>query len=190
MKSIAILRRAFLSLLPVVVQAAPLHAQTPAMTFAELRTSLQLREGESIEVIENNGSGYKARMNAISDSTLGITADGVRRDLAETQVREIRHKRPEKWWNGMLIGLGAGLAAAAVGVSTECGSNDSECSAITTAVFVPVFSGIGMGAGAAIDFAIKKQEAVFARPGNESRSLRITPILSKKTAGVAIVLGF
>jgi hypothetical protein len=78
-------------------------------------------------------------------------------------VREIRHRKPDKWWNGMLIGLEADAVATIVGVTTACSPNDAECDAIATAVFLPIFAGIGMGTGAAIDFAIKKHETVFSR---------------------------
>jgi hypothetical protein len=187
----AILNRILLAWL--LLWGAPLQLraqQTPATTFEELRSSLKLKEGESIDVTEDNGSKYKARLAAITDRTLAITANGVRRDLMESQVREIRRRRPDRLWNGMLIGMGAGIAAAAVGVAGQCGANDSECTAITTAVFVPVFAGIGLGAGAAIDFAIRKHETVFARPGGGNSTINIAPILAGRTAGVRVLLSF
>jgi hypothetical protein len=191
MKVNRMLGRTIWSLLALIGLAAPLRAQIPAASFEELRTSLKLKEGEKIEVTEDNGTKYKARFNALSGDTLVITANGAPRDLTESQVREIRHRRPDKWWNGMLIGMGAGIGAGIVGVATTCSPNDSECEAIATAVLVPAFAGIGMGAGAAIDFAIKKHETVFARSGVAAKgSVRISPILNKKTAGVSVALQF
>jgi hypothetical protein len=191
MKVNRMLGRTIWSLLALIGLAAPLRAQIPAASFEELRTSMKLKEGEKIEVTEDNGTKYKARLNALSGHTLVITANGKPRDLTESQVREIRHRRPDKWWNGMLIGMGAGIGAGIVGVATTCSSNDSECKAIATAVLVPAFAGIGMGAGAAIDFAIKKHETVFVRSGVAAKSsVRISPILNKKTAGVSVALQF
>jgi hypothetical protein len=184
------LKRISLVWLALIGLSVQLQAQAPAATFAELRSRSILDEGESIELTDDNGTIYKARFAAITGNTLVITANGVRRDLMESQVREIRHRRPDKWWNGMLIGLGAGLGAAVVGVASECGPNDSECSAITTAVFVPVFAGIGMGAGAAIDFAIRKRETVFTRKVAANRSLQFSPILAHRTTGVRVLLRF
>jgi len=179
------------SLFTVVLLAIPLQAQTPAGTFEELRDSLKLKEQETIEVTEESGAKYKAKVAAVSEGKIIITVDGQRREVAESQVREIRHRRPDKWWNGMLIGMGAGVASALVGVGTVCGWNDGECEVIASAVFLPTFAGIGMGAGAAIDYAIKKHETVFARSGSEiNRNLRVSPILGKKTAGVNVSYRF
>jgi hypothetical protein len=186
-----ILRVPLAVLLAVSALVTPLRAQTPASTFEELRANLKLKEKETIQITEDNGAKYNARVASISGQTLTITAKGIQRDLTESQVREIRHRRPDKWWNGMLIGLGAGVAATVVGVTTACGSNDPECDAIATAVFLPAFAGIGMGAGAAIDFAIKKHETVFARSSSTtSRSIRISPVLNKGNAGVRVAFGF
>jgi hypothetical protein len=179
------------SLFTVVLLAIPLQAQTPAGTFEELRDSLKLKEQENIEVTEESGEKYKAKIAAVSEDKIIITVDGQRREVTESQVREIRHRRPDKWWNGMLIGLGAGIASAVVAVPTVCGLNDDECTIIAAAVFLPTFAGIGMGAGAAIDYAIKKHETVFARPTTgTNRNLRVSPILGKKTAGVNVSYTF
>ena len=171
--------------------ATSIWAQTPVSTFKELQASMQLKDNESIEITEQNGTKYKAKLAGISEQAIAIMAKGTRRELSESQVSAIRHRRPDKWWNGMLIGLGAGLAAAVVGVTTECGSNDSECQAITAAVFIPTFAGIGMGAGAAIDFVIRKHETVYARSGpGTNRGMRISPILNNGNTGVSVTFGF
>lgn len=184
------LKCALCLLLVLTASTASLRAQAPARTFEELRTRLTLMEGESIEVIEDSGTSYRARLAGITERALLITTNGVRRDLAESQVREIRYRRPDKLWNGMLIGLGAGVAAALVAISGECGSNDSECSAITAAAFVPLFAGIGLGAGAAIDVAIRRQETVYQRPAGGTSQSGISPILARRAAGVRVSLNF
>jgi len=184
-----LLRRA-LSVCGLIGLATSIWAQPPVSTFKELQAGMKLKDNESIEITEQNGTKYKAKLAGISDQAISIIAKGTRRDLSESQVREIRHRRPDKWWNGMLIGLGAGLAVAAVGVSAQC-SNDSECQAIATAVFVPTFAGIGMGAGAAIDFAIRKHETVFARSrSGTNRGMHISPILNNGNTGVRVTFGF
>jgi hypothetical protein len=170
-----------------------LRAQStaPAETFDELRTGQKLKQGETIEVTETSGETYKAKIASVSRESLRISRQGIERDLTESQVREIRHRRPDKWYNGMLIGLAAGVGAAVVGVSSECGTHDPECEVIASAVFFPTFAGIGMGAGSAIDFAIRKYDTVYARTGQATnRSLRISPILGKSKAGVRVSFGF
>jgi hypothetical protein len=186
-----ILASVFWSFLMLSAPTRPLRAQTPAATFEELRANLKLREQESIEITEASGAKYKAKIASISERTMVVTAKGIQRELTESDVREIRHRRPDKWWNGMLIGLASGIAAVPVGVGAACGWNDGECEAIAAAVFLPTFAGIGMGTGAAIDFAIRKHETVFARPGTgTNRNLRLSPIVGKKTAGIRVSFGF
>jgi uncharacterized protein YcfJ len=34
--------------------------------------------------------------------------NGQRRDLPQSAVKEIRHKRPERWWDGLVIGMVVG----------------------------------------------------------------------------------
>jgi hypothetical protein len=178
-------------LLMGLTPALQAQATAPAQTFEELQSGLKLKEGETIEITEASGRQYKAKIAAISRESLKIEMNGIERDLKESQVVEIRHRRPDKWYNGMLIGLGAGVGAAVIGVYKACGPNDPECSAIASLAFFPTFAGIGMGTGAAIDFAIKKYDTVYARPGLGSiRSLRIAPIVSRNTAGVSVSLGF
>jgi len=168
----------------------PLQAQTSANTFEGLRSSLKLKAGESIEITEDNGQKYKAKIAAISDRSIVVTRKGDQRELVESQVLQIRHKKPEKWWNGMLIGIGSGLAAAAVGVGIACDLPDPECQAIVGSIFVPTFAGAGAGIGAAIDRAISKHETVYSRSGVSLERMRVTPILGKNTAAVRVSFGF
>jgi hypothetical protein len=169
----------------------PIHAdaQAPATSFEELRSSFKLQPGQSIEITDDAGRHFKARLAEISSRSLGVVVDGQRRDIQESAVREIRQRRPDKWWNGMLIGLGAGAATGFGIAATTCG-NDSECRFYATLVAVPVSAGIGAGAGALIDFAIKKHDTIFARPGAAGRGLTISPILSPDKKGVKLAFSF
>jgi hypothetical protein len=174
----------------LAISESRLQAQTPpAATFEELQTGLMVKQGDTIEVTENDGSKYKGKIAAFSGSAFTITGRGFKRDLTESRVSRITVRRPDKLWNGLLIGAVAGTAASLVAVATACGGNDSECSAIATAVFLPIFAGGGAGIGAVIDSAIKKQDTVFVRP-NASTGVRISPILDKQTVGVRLAFKF
>jgi len=125
------------------------------------------------------------------EGMISVTSENMPRDLTESQVREIRRRRPDVWWNGTLIGAGAGLAASAIAVNQTCGGNDPECEAIAGLVFGVAFVGGGMGAGALIDFAIRQHETVFSRANNgTNRSFQVSPILGKKSAGFRISFKF
>jgi len=177
----------------------------PASTFQDLRAGLKLRENETIEVTDPTGFKYKAKVFGITDRTMVVTTGGVRRELTESDVREIRYKRPDGLGNGMGYGLLAGLGAATAGVFMACGSNDSECQTIAALVFFPTFAGAGIGAGALIDAAIRKNETVFARPSSSiNRGFTVAPIYllaapcracirsahGGKTAGISVKFGF
>ena len=190
MNSNRTLKRTLFGLVLLAATVLPLHAQAPATTFEELRTSLKLKEGESIEITETSGQKYKARLGAISAGSMVVTRKGDRRELVESQVLQIRQKRPEKWWNGMLIGIGSGLAVAAVGIGIACDSPDPECQAIVGLAFIPTFAGAGAGIGAAIDRAISKHDTVFTRSGLSLRRMQVAPILGKNTAAVRVSFGF
>lgn len=165
-------------------------AQGPASSFEELRSRLKLSEGESVQITEDSGKRFKAKIAAISEHAISVTVGGVRRELPESSVWEIRRRRRDVWWNGMLIGLGTGAAIGAVSAFASCG-NDTECQYYAAAVGIPLFAGIGAGAGAGIDFAIRKHETIYARPNAPGRrGLRISPILSKEAKGARVSFSF
>ena len=69
-----------------------LHAQAPATTFEELRDSLKLTDKESVEITDDTGFKYKARVIAITDRAITVTAKGVQEATAfyNTVVRATR----------------------------------------------------------------------------------------------------
>jgi hypothetical protein len=169
------------------VFSLPLYSQTPAATFRELQANPTLEQHETLEITEVNGITYKAKLTGISDQTITVMSQGTPRTLTETQVLEIRHRRRDSLWNGALLGLGAGLGAGIVAVTSTC-PNDPECSAIATALFVPTFAAGGAGIGALIDSLTRKHETVFSR--SNSTKMYIAPIVGKKVAGVHVSLRF
>ena len=167
------------------------QAQAQAVaSFEELRSSLKLTAGESVQVTSQDGTTVKGKLVTISDRTIAVIVKGIRQEMSESAIREIRHRRPDKWWNGALIGLGVGVVAGAVVPLALCES-DLECQVIVTSVFVPTFAGIGAGAGALIDFGIQKHETVYASGGVPVRQgMRVSPLLSKDRKGVRVAFSF
>ncbi len=168
----------------------PLHAQNPASTFEELRSGLKLKDKEKIEITDENGQKLKARVSSITSQTLTVTVGKTRRDFDETQVMSIRHRRPDPWWNGMLIGLGTGAAIAVSANlawchdSYDCGAGWYVSSAIGTGL-------MGMGIGSLIDFSIRKHEQVFERKSRTvNNTLRVAPIANKDTRGAKLSFRF
>jgi hypothetical protein len=171
--------------LPAVAQDKP-----PASSFEGLRSGVNVRPGETVQIIDEKGTKFNARIAEIRDHAIDITVDGVRRQLPESAVTEIRQRRPDRWWNGMLIGMGVGAAIGTITVASAC-ENDSECAFYTALVALPLATGIGAGVGAAIDFGIKKYDPIYTRPGASIRSgLTVSPILSTDQKGIGVSFGF
>jgi hypothetical protein len=166
----------------------PLYSQTPATTIGELYSNRVLEERETLEITEENGMKYRAKVTAITERTITVVNRGTARTLTDTQLREIRHGRRDSSLNGTLIGLGTGFGAGLLAVSLTCGSNGSECSRIANTVFLPTFAAGGAAIGALIDSLTRKQETIFSR--SNSRQTHIAPIVGKKMAGVQVSLRF
>jgi hypothetical protein len=166
---------------------APLYGQSPAATFLELQSRLQLHDNEKIEITDNSGSKLKGRAAGLSAATLKVNVKGVPRELSESQVLRIRHRKPDKWWNGMLIGLGVGVGTGIV-LAAAC---DDWCG--DNAYLNGAFGGglWGMGIGAGIDFAVRKHETIFENPGaKKSVTLRVAPIVTQNTQGARLAFRF
>jgi len=161
----------------------------PAQTLADLRSLV--RYGQQVEVVELNGNVWKGEIVGLSSKSVRVRVAGTTHDWDETQIREIKKRRKDVWWNGALIGLGAGgLTGTLMGFSA-CGRLDDECQA--NAVPAGLLGGmvIGVTAGALIDFSYKKMETAFQVPASSThRSIGVTPILSRHLRGVSLNVSF
>src|SRR5262245_57410601 len=119
-------------------------------SFEALRNSLKLRPGERIEITDASGNKIAAKLDGISGSILTAHAGKSALEFRESSIAEIRHRKPERWWDGMVIGMGAGAATGLATAMSFC-ENDSECAFYATVAFVPTFTGAGAGVGALID---------------------------------------
>jgi len=166
----------------------PAWAQTIPSTFEQLRFELTLNQNEKVEITDEKGNHLKGRIVAFTEQTLTVSAKGVRRDFKESQVFEIRHRKPDKWWNGMLIGLGTGAGSALVLTAAAC---RGDCYGEIFAE-AAVGGGIyGMGIGALIDFMIRKNETVFSRKGpSRMTTLNIAPFSNRVATGANLSFRF
>jgi hypothetical protein len=176
---------AALLLTPTVVLA-----QAPAATFAEMPRVLET--GRTVVVTDSDGRRTKGRVAEITPSSLTLLVRDSwgmeRRQLfPESGVRAIN--RSDSIWNGLLIGLGAGIVASEVFVRQNCGprGHDDECAAIVTAIGVVTFVPGGATVGALIDKFTGND--LLYRAGPRS-TLSIAPIVGRATGGVAVSLRF
>ena len=176
----------------LLLAAASGFAQAPekASSFESMQSDAQLKHGERIEITDVSGRKFSARLDSISGSVLTAHKGESTLTFTEADIAQIRHRKPERWWDGMLIGAGVGALTGFVSAASVC-PNDSECKAIVGAIFVPTFAGGGAGVGALIDSLFHKDETVYTRNSESMlRRFNVAPVAGKGTAGVRVSLSF
>lgn len=135
-------------------------AQEVAPTFQGLPPA----PGAEIRITRTDGSRIRGLFERPSGNAFDIRVRGNTVSVPRSSIQRIERRRPESKWNGLLIGLAAGVGAGYLVAKRQCG-NDTECSVYATAAYVPLFAGIGAGAGTLIDFAIKRYDPLtFGQP--------------------------
>lgn len=167
------------------------HAQPTAASFDALTDAVKPGQRVAVETAD----GQKTKGNVVEITERSITllvrdkwGAAERRSFDKSTVTTIR--RADRLWNGLLIGLGAGMLATEVFVRQNCGPRgyDDECAAIAASVGVLTFVPGGAVIGALIDKSIGN-EYVY-REGVMRWSIRITPQLAPTRTGVSLSVTF
>ena len=79
-------------------------------SFEELEKEISI--GESVRVIDKNGDIIKGKVDDISPDSL--TLKGRKANLSANSIQVLQKKRKDSWWNGFLIGGGAGALGGLV----------------------------------------------------------------------------
>lgn len=179
-----------LGLVLVLFSANLAQAQAPTESFGDLQSRIGI--GEKVQIIDIAGRKTEGRFEGVSGASLRLIADGARQEFLETQIREVRKRRPESRWDGVLIGLGIGVAAGVVNVHSVCNdaSERGDCYSVGWAIVLPLFAGGGAGSGALIDFAVRKHDVVFTPQPLASHRFRLAPIVDKQRKGISFSLLF
>lgn len=171
-------------LLPVAAAA-----QDRDQAFASLLT--KVTPGDQLIVTATDGTRLSGRVVDVERGVLTLSVrdiSGERRFQVEPE-RVQRVARTDALWNGALIGLGAGIAAAEIWTYQVCGppGYDDECAIRARAVGWLTMPGGGAALGALIDKLIGNQELYRASP---STALRVSPVVGRRAAGVVLSLAF
>jgi len=162
-------------------------AQEPAHTFEELKHVLMT--GDKVQVITDSGKKIHGRIAAISSSAL-VLAGKDQRAFSEESIREVKRRHPDRWWNGALIGFGAGAATGLLINRSSCG-DDSECLTIGTVAVVFPSMAIGAATGALIDYSVMRFDTVFIPSKASGKpNLTLMPVYSKDQKGVLLSISF
>ena len=172
--------------------AAAQNAQEaqPATSLETLRSAVKLKAGERIEITDTTGKKTTVRFAGITGSRLTVKNGKITLELKEAEIAQIRHRKPEGWWDGMLLGLAGGAAGGFATTSSIC-EHDPECAANAGALIVPLFAGGGAAVGAVIDSLHHKDETVFDRSSSSAlRRLYVSPDVGKDRKGVRVAFRF
>ena len=153
--------------------------------------SARVEPGTKVKVTDVSGTETTGTIEEVSNTSLALLVNGVRRDLQETQVRQIVRRRGSWLGRGALIGLGAGVGTGLGFVAHTGGcSQDAECAG-TMFAGVLLSGVVGTAAGAAIGLSIRKSETIFLAPIlPESARLTVSPYASNARQGVAVSISF
>jgi len=149
-----------LSVAFALLSGATSAAQTVAGSFEDLR--FKVKAGDTVYVTGEDGKERKARIIDLTASSLVISTGAGQDDLTESRVKRIRQRRPDRLWNGALIGFiagGAGSLAGAKALESPPGSCSGGC------VAGNVLFGGGLGAliGLGIDALIKGKQTIYEK---------------------------
>jgi hypothetical protein len=175
----------------LVLTPAAAWAQPPAETFSDLPRVLDV--GRKVVVTDTDGRKAKGNVVEITPTTMTLlTRDewGMERRqvFADSGISAIN--RTDSVWNGLLIGLGAGIVGAELFVRNVCGPRgyDDECSAIATGVGVVTFIPGGLVVGGLIDKFTGNDLLYRAMP--RRARMTIAPAVGPRSGGVTFSLSF
>jgi hypothetical protein len=169
----------------VVVASMECSAQQVS-SFEQLQ--LLVKPGDNIYVTDSSGQTTKGRIAELSPSSLGLVVKGVRRNLSQIDVREIRQWRGDSLKNGTLIGAAVGGGIAALGLASGC--RYDGCSAGEVFGVFTLSTGLGAAIGVGIDALIPAKQMIFWNPNRTSGKLQIQPILDRSNKGVKVAWSF
>jgi hypothetical protein len=174
-----------------LMKPVPAMAQAVPESFADLPNTL--KPGQAVVVTDVGGCKTQGVVLDLNDSFMTLRlgdrwAAGQRVRFDEGRVTTIR--RTDSIWNGLLIGLGAGVVASEVWRRSECGPRgyDSECSAIVTAVGWVTMVPAGAVTGALID-KFTGNRLVYRSRGS-GMTLRLSPVIGPAQASAAVSVRF
>jgi uncharacterized membrane protein (Fun14 family) len=161
--------RAFaaLGMCVLLVACVPVSAsaQQVARSFQELQARVKI--GDIVFVIDGSNLETRGKVETLSDVSLGLTVDGLRRGFDESSIARIDRTRRDSVRNGLLIGLGSGailgFLAGTAADSPTCPRPGIECGqgALLGTVGGAFWGGVG---GWLIDALVRKREAIYLAP--------------------------
>jgi hypothetical protein len=141
-----------------------------------------LQTGREVKVTLASGAVVSGRVELFDGDRLEV--DGQTWRLSEGDIAIVEARVADSLANGALIGAGVGAGLSLLSLAS-CGTQCPD----NAAALLPLV-GIGAGLGVAFD-ALKKETKIFhVGQTGSSRSLTITPLLTRDQRGVLVTLRF
>lgn len=176
--------------LAILLLPALVCGQEPVKSFDQLNTRLKI--GDTIIVTDAEGRDHEGKILQISPSTLSLDTREGRQLKASSEVQLVQDRPRDSLKNGALIGLACGLALGAA-AAAECARGDCELSpAAVFAIAGGIYGGAGAAVGIGIDALIPgKKRVVYRAPESKPTThVMVAPVITSRTKGVAVSIGF
>jgi hypothetical protein len=170
--------------LTILLLPAEVRSQEVAGSLDQLRASGLLKPGDAVYVTDSNGQRTKGMIRDLSATSLSLMAGQDTLNVTAMNVSKI--ERQDSLENGILIGLGIGVAVTAVWCKAD--PDPEHCPYIVGYFGLPAIAG-GTILGAIFDAFIHKT-LYLAPAASASSRLRLSPILSNDQKGMSIFVGF
>ena len=139
---------------------------------------------EKVRVLRLDGTEIRGELSAIEPTFIDIDVDSrvVRIDAAD--IREIAVK--DGVYNGILFGMGAGLAGGLVTGFLLTSPEDGNLRGIGISLAAAVGLGAGIGLGAAFDASKAHYRTIYGT----SPTVRVSPLAAPGLYGAAVAVGW
>ena len=137
-------------------------AQEAARSFKELQARVKI--GDIVFVVDESGVETRGKVETVSDVSMELTVDGIRRGFDESSIARIERRRRDSVRNGLAIGLGSGallgFLAGKAADSPTCPRSGIECGqgALLGAVGGAILGAVG---GWLIDALTRNREVIY-----------------------------
>lgn len=164
-----------------------LSAQTQAaQSFEQLQ--VLVKPGDKIYVRDSTGNVSKGRVVGLTPTALDLMTKSGARELAETDIVDIKQWRHDSVGNGAGSGAVAGGVIGIIGAAAICG--DFGHCAGPAAAMIALFSGLGAGVGVGLDALIPEKQIIYTGNGRAINRFKVSPVLGHSRKGVAVAFSF
>ncbi len=172
-----------------LVLAACLVA-TPVLAQSEQpRPGDLLKEGQSVEVIDDQGREIKGKVSLMSVATVRLVRDGKTTEIPFDRITQIS-RPPDSLANGALIGLAGGAAYGLLGSTVGTSDCDYDGPCYNEAGYIIgatlVFGAIGAGIGVGVDALIRRNRVIYRRDADVQA--RLAPVVAPGVRGAVVAI--